>query len=608
MQEKQRHSVLRLAVAAVVIAALPALSQNVPGMDGRANDASNLVGSGGYNPTVAPSFFNTANLYVTGNVSRGAYFRGISPIRDATSLFLPLPSAVIGDFQRDAINLEAALNNPAPWQQTPYYNPYRTVPGAAAIQAGQNLPGSSLISTTYLVPQPYGAAPAGAAPLDVVTGTRSTSTVVPNSSIYTPYNTELLRGTDLYDRVRQTDAARALQQSPIFSRSEALTQSMYQPPQTVRHEPMDPYALDQSAGQRLAAEPIQRYSRTAPAEGLARDTSGALSPDLMAPAAFAPRLLGGPAGDNQERNMVGGWPKLPTDSRGDEAEADPITPYAAQPLLHDAIAPIPVGEQMLAARQQPSGLAMPMGGFAQPDEEAALAFETTGGVPEGLTELAEAVTFLEEFQADPQLREQMLATPTLREQYAQAMSVVRRRSAESIQSLAGEDTSRASALMRAAEEKVRAGDYYQASTLYGLAASLDEDNPLVRLGHAHALAAAGEYITAVLQLEQAIGAYRAFGFLRLDLTEFVRDPRDLDLRRADLEQRLERREDYRLRFLLGYLEYYSGFEKFGLPNLERAAQEAPEGSVIARFPEILKSPAKYLPDPAGLPALDNEQE
>ena len=92
----------------------PAQAQYAPGMNGRANDANNLVGGGGLNAQAAPSFANSANLYVTGNVTRGAYFRGNSPIRDISTLFTTLPSSRIGGFERDALDARTAVNSRAP--------------------------------------------------------------------------------------------------------------------------------------------------------------------------------------------------------------------------------------------------------------------------------------------------------------------------------------------------------------------------------------------------------------------------------------------------------------------------------------------------------------
>jgi len=589
------------ALAALTLVLAPvshAVAQDAIGMDGRANDASNLVGSGGRNAETPRSFYNSANLYITGNVSRGAYFRGVSPIRDSNSLFLALPSADMGDFQRDAINLDYVLHNPAPWQSTPYFNPYRTVTGVGAIQAGLNLPGTNVPGTTYIVPQPYAAGLPDATPFNVATGTRSSTTVMPNSSIYTPDNSDLLRSADSYDRLRMTSEERALQQSPVFGRAPTSGVSGL-PARSANQALADPYALDLVTTQRLAVEPIQRQSRTAATlDRGTRDAAFSDSRDLRTPGTLAPKLIGDPSADPAQRDPLYN-PLAPPTSPGAANDGRPMTaePIAHAPITTEPIVPVSVTDQVQAMTQLDSGMVLPMGTpFADgqtPDDPAA---DVDATATSTLLELADAVTFLQDIQENPNYRDQLSATPSLREQYNRAMTTVRRSSDSPLQSLAGRDGSRVSELMREAEAKTRAGEYYPASSLYGLAASLDEHNPLIRLGYAHALAAAGEYMTAVLNLETAIAAYPAFGFLQLDLNDFVRDPKDLDLRRADLEQQLERRENYRLRFLLGYLEYFSGFQKFGLPNLQKAAAAAPADSVIARLPEMLEAPHKFFDD------------
>jgi hypothetical protein len=73
----------------------------------------------------------------------------------------------------------------------------------------------------------------------------------------------------------------------------------------------------------------------------------------------------------------------------------------------------------------------------------------------------------------------------------------------------------------------------------------------------------------------------------------------IDIRRADLMRRLEQREIPELRFLLGYLEYHTGDREHGLANLEQAAREDRAGSIISRYPALLRgggtSPAPQAP-------------
>src|SRR5947199_3356869 len=85
---RKSHWALAAAVAAVPLlaAALPARAQYPVQNDGRARDANNRIGSGGYNdaggirtPTV------TGNQIVNGNVTNGKEFHGSVPYTDARS-------------------------------------------------------------------------------------------------------------------------------------------------------------------------------------------------------------------------------------------------------------------------------------------------------------------------------------------------------------------------------------------------------------------------------------------------------------------------------------------------------------------------------------------
>ena len=100
-----------------------------------------------------------------------------------------------------------------------------------------------------------------------------------------------------------------------------------------------------------------------------------------------------------------------------------------------------------------------------------------------------------------------------------------------------------------------------------------------------------------------LALFPEIAYFKLDLNAFVTDPQVLDVRRADLETRLAEREDYRFRFLLGFIEYYSGLEEFGLENLKRAAADAPPGSAIAQFPTSLRV-GRVLLEAAEVPATN----
>lgn len=156
-----------------------------------------------------------------------------------------------------------------------------------------------------------------------------------------------------------------------------------------------------------------------------------------------------------------------------------------------------------------------------------------------------------------------------------------------VTSFAGRYQSRFNELMLAAESAMAAGEYYRAARQCDQAHTLDPRHPLPLLGRGHALIAAGDYVTASLLLQKGIERFPQIAVFRLDLVELAGRQDAFDLRRADLEERLSRSEDFELRFLLGYLELYSGLPEEGVRNLKRAAKLAPEGSIISLFPDLV---------------------
>src|SRR5687767_3984660 len=87
---------------------------------GNVLDANPQLGSAGLNNGSRQYSVNTGNRIVSGNVAGGAAFRGFSPIRDPSSLFISapttggfgvtgqrtgLPTDQISGFQRDTFNV-----------------------------------------------------------------------------------------------------------------------------------------------------------------------------------------------------------------------------------------------------------------------------------------------------------------------------------------------------------------------------------------------------------------------------------------------------------------------------------------------------------------------
>ena len=139
-----------------------------------------------------------------------------------------------------------------------------------------------------------------------------------------------------------------------------------------------------------------------------------------------------------------------------------------------------------------------------------------------------------------------------------------------------------------AESLLEIGQYYEAARRYGAAHRLDPLNPLPLIGRGNAMLAAGEYLSAAASLVQGFQRYPELSRFSFDLTTLIGGGEIVDIRRADIMRRLESRDDARLRFLLGYLEYYGGDQVGGMRNIERAAELDRGQSIISRFPAMLR--------------------
>ena len=164
-----------------------------------------------------------------------------------------------------------------------------------------------------------------------------------------------------------------------------------------------------------------------------------------------------------------------------------------------------------------------------------------------------------------------------------------------IETFATEGPAPVNEVMRRAEAEMDSGRYYNAAQTYRQARALDPVNPLPVLGEAHALLAAGEYLTAAHTLLRGLERFPELARFQINLRVLLGGGEVVDIRRADLMRQLENKEDPTLRFLLGYLELNSGLKEFARANLEQAAKEADFGSIIRRYPDLLRQAGILTP-------------
>ena len=584
---------------------------------GYARDANNMVGSGGFNYARPAYDFNAGNRIVSGNVPGGRAFQGFSPIRDPSSFGIGtaitggglsggsgllsgggvLPSDRLTAFQRDSFNLAdyrryqtgtSALGRSSRLYGTgnfgAYYSPYSAVASTGTILAGGNRVGSSQLLDPYQATQQPGA------------GSRTNplaDSAAMTGGRYGAVQTRLVRmdtGSAVTGRAND-----ALLRSPLFSAA-------------YREVPVSELA-DEARSVTGQAGAVAPASLVGPIDVRTRGTElvdrrvGDIRVDVRSPdAAGSTRLdrvfqrasqergfaqAGGQADSaSDKRQPAVGRLSPPRPGRGELAEAGNVFGRMQDMSQRRLLRPItPVGAEAAegkAAAQTPGGLipGMPAGGpTAQPARPAGVTAEADLGVAEG--------NLLARGARDA------AQTPTL-------------------STFVGTEDSALNRHLAYAEQSLKQGRFYRAAEAYDLARTIDAGNPLPYLGRSLSLLAAGDYVTSVGDLFEAVQRYKSLGMFQIDLKAFMPDVTVIDSRRADLERTLKANDDARLRFLLGFAEYSSGLEKFGLKNMELALAGEQAASrlgvigggqfeAIRQFVEVLKSRTEGFKAPVGLP-------
>lgn len=141
--------------------------------------------------------------------------------------------------------------------------------------------------------------------------------------------------------------------------------------------------------------------------------------------------------------------------------------------------------------------------------------------------------------------------------------------------------------MKAAEDYMHQGKYYIAASTYDLAGAFKSDNVIFRIGEAHALFAAGEYMSSAFSLAMAIEDWPEFVNIKVDFEQiFGKDNKDdFDDRLIDLEKWLGISNAGELNFLAAYVYYHKGNIVKAKKYIAQAAEKMPDSKAV----EILKN-------------------
>jgi hypothetical protein len=148
---------IRLPTTTLILALTGSLAfaQAWPTQNGRRLDVNPQIGSGGVNSirNVDPYAGQIGNLYITGQVTGGAFFRGRVPYGRLDELRLNLPSEAMDSFNRDSIGLQGALSGRAFGPPLPYFSPTGTVYTAQDALAGRAGPVTGVVQSAAHAPE-----------------------------------------------------------------------------------------------------------------------------------------------------------------------------------------------------------------------------------------------------------------------------------------------------------------------------------------------------------------------------------------------------------------------------------------------------------------------
>ncbi|MBI5764216.1 MAG: hypothetical protein HZA51_11890 [Planctomycetes bacterium] len=552
---------LKLSRQCVVSALLVALAaSNLPAqVDHRVNrgntetggyqlDKSPQAGSGGFNLS-RPGFDYgaRANAIITNNVTGIGGFKGYSPLYQNNAFRGDLPSTGLSDFQSRGIGVQdvGSSRTIAP---SYFYDPTRTIADIGQIRQGLNAPGSSRLG----------------------------STTVPLANPVSPNRKILPNVRDPADRRSQLDTP------PIgISSRQTLTPLRSAPVGAVSP------AFRAAASSSIFGTVTPDIEPNLPS-GLSLDSRldqikvGETWKELDLPEAERKALESRP-----DRGMVAKAKDVPTPSNAPPVtdgrlDSTALAKPALLPLPMDGKAPANLGEDRFAdffnairAADQAGVKDLSFEPKAPPSKTADPAERSTWSIPdtlvrkqsEGINQLAAAAKWAKDVLDDP------------------------------VTTFAGKYANSLNQYMADGEAELHRGDYYRAARSFDVARTIDPFNPLPHLHRGHALAAAGDYVSAVANLELGLKRFPHIAAFKMDLVALVGNRDIFDVRRADLEKRLAVKDQYDLRFLLGYLEWYSGLPEDGMKNLRMAAANAPKDSPIRSFAGLLSGdqPLPELP-------------
>ena len=458
-----------------------------------------------------------SNLIVTGNITGGKHFRGIVPYRSVSEFTAPLGSSSLNSFLRSSAG-SYHYSDRAPGSAWPYYLPSQTV---TAINRG----GQSGLEMPRI---------------RVNKGTGEFLPPLAKTQEMQPGSGELRRDEQVRTEFQIDEEMVYRKFRPVSVLPEELEQllSRYERPEEAEEPepvPEDEQLAELRQGLAEAKKKAQEIDRKI--EDMFPGTESLKPPEPAEP---------------EDYTIKPPQPPQPFETPAEKQEPLDVYQQMLQQVQED------FQEYLEQAEQKEKQRGKEDEKTEQPSQPAPLVPPTGPASVADYTRLGDIT--------DRKIPE--LETP-----FAKAMLGLRK-------SFATDKDDRFNQYLKAAHDYMKQGKYYRAADAYTLASIYEPKNPLPIAGKAHALLAAGEYLSSALFLSKAIEIFPGYVRFQIDLAEMIGDKDKLESRVIDITQWQKRTGSPELQFLLAYVFYNTGKLPWAKQAIDAAFEKMPDSRAV----------------------------
>ena len=518
---------LGVVAAAVLLAGAPAWGQVRQIIQGNGMDANPQVGSGGSNNPVPGYVPINGNDIMSGNVEGLKYFHGNVPTQSAFTFGTNLPTSALGNFAR--LTAGTPLGTPNLGQTRPYYLPSSTVTGAGGSMVSapygggfdnRYAPGTSLSPVTGRVD-----AGAAYAPNTRWDATGNFRTPTPQEQYgLTPQDTTPLQPSGLY----------GFRVAPDLGRPARVPREELGLPDATKGSIKDKAkVLSPENGGEL---PV----RTDIGVGEERSADARVGRPVRA------GVMGSVTGMEPEASLVG---------RTNPVRLEDTTNEVYQNLVGQL-------QGRTATTQATAG---GIGGSTTQGGTVAIDIDPVTGQPrvgKGAIEYQSTDPSKPFYRPAPGTGEKKNLVKEQTETLQAGKEI------EPIKTFIGKQDTPFNQYMKVAERQLKGGRYLDAAETYQDARVFSRENPLTKVGEAHAKMAAGMYVDSANLLRDHFERHPELLAVRYDLVTFLPEKR-LDYLREDLAKLAHGvQTNPTASFLLSYLYYQLGDKAASKKELE----------------------------------------